>query len=92
MIVKAVLDRMTRMNGQAWDFFKRSLQLSNALIAASIFLFLCFDCIGRYELYIQAHAFLEFSQVSLLMGSLIPVCLEDLLGPDPRIPPGSSRR
>ena len=80
MKIRAVIDRMTRMNQTAWDFYIRSLQLSCVLLLGACALLASFGASGPYRLYIQAQALAECAQVAMLMGAIIPVCLEDLLG------------
>lgn len=91
-MLQKVLQRMLRMCPTAWEYMIRSLQLCCLLLFCSLVLLLA--CEGRLkgDLYIQAAAFQEYAQVSLLLATIVPVCLEDLLGSNGETPPGSSRR
>ena len=79
MKCKKTVSRILRMSPRAWEFQIRSLQLSCLLLLCAIFLLIRFqDSMGAYSLYILSGAFQEYAQLALLMGGIIPLCLEDL--------------
>lgn len=80
--IRNVIERMLRMKELSWHVFLRCLQLCVFLLFCSWMLFL--DCAGDYpghfEQYIQAVSLYETGQIVLLIGAILPVCLEDLPG------------
>lgn len=79
MKLRAILSRVVKMCTAAWTLLIRSLQLSCVLLICALVMLFAFDTGGgKYEFYIQALALQEYAQVPLLIGAIIPVCLEDL--------------
>ena len=90
-MIRNVIRRMARMCPAAWEFLIRSLQLSCFLLLCALALLHKSESAVGF-LSKQSAAFQESAQVALLLGAIIPVCLEDLIGSDEKTPPGSSRR
>ena len=79
MKIRALISRVTGMKGSAWILLIRSLQLTCFLLICSLAMIYAFETgSGRYEFYIQSKALQEYAQVALLIGAILPVCLEDL--------------
>lgn len=79
MKYRATLSRILRMSPRAWEFLIRSLQMSSLLLLCAVFLLISYqENPGAYSLYIQSGAFQEYAQLALLLGGIIPLCLEDL--------------
>lgn len=79
MKIRATLSLILQMSPAAWAFLIRSLQLSCLLLFCACVLLLHFEGGGgSYSLYIQSKAFQEYAQAALLIGAIVPLCLEDL--------------
>lgn len=92
MILRKIVRRMLCMNSAAWEYWIRALQLSCLLLLAAAVLLFFAQGEAAAERIRQAAAFQDAAQVTLLTAALVPVCLEDLIGPDRKTPPGSSGR
>ncbi len=79
MKIHAWISRVAGMKKSAWELLIRSLQLTCFLLICALAMIYAFETgSGRYEFYIQSKALQEYAQVALLIGAIIPVCLEDL--------------
>ena len=80
--LKKTIARILEMKDGSWWVFLRCLQLCVFLLLCSWALFL--SCHGDYpgnlERYISAVSLYETGQIVLLIGVILPVCLEDLPG------------
>ena len=86
-MLRRVFRRMLRMSPAAWRIFLRSLQLSCLFLLCALLLLLRAGQADGYDFALRAAYFQEFSQVSLLLGAIVPVIVEDLQGPSPKNPP-----
>ncbi|MCR5663973.1 MAG: hypothetical protein K6G17_03730 [Oscillospiraceae bacterium] len=78
MKLKAIIDRMCRMNETAWTLFKSSLQLSVALLFSGLLLTVGDDgSLAGHTLARTAMACYETPQSLLLIGLLLSVVAED---------------
>ena len=89
---RQVIRRMLEMRPLAWEIFLRCLQMSCLFLFCALLLLLKDDPSEGSEFGLRAASFQEIAQVSLLLGAIIPVIVEDLQGPAPKNPPGSSGR
>ena len=79
MKIHAWISRVTGMKKSAWELLIRSLQMTCLLLICALAMIFAFETgSGKYELYIEARALQEYAQVALLIGAIVPVCLEDL--------------
>ncbi len=79
MKIRKTVLRILQMSPRAWRFQIRFLQLSCLLLLCAVILLIsCQEKAGGYALYIQAGAFQEYAQLALLLGGIIPLCLDDL--------------
>ena len=76
--IKAVYRRMLGMCPAAWRIFLVSLQLSCALLFASLLLHTGVFAAGDHAAKQLAAALYELPQSVLLIGLLVSVCLEDI--------------
>ncbi len=90
-MIRHVIQRMLRMNSLAWECFLRSLQLSCLFLFCALLLLLNTDTARVGAIALRAASFQEIAQACLLLGGIIPVIVEDLQGPAPGNPPGSSK-
>lgn len=80
MKLRKTLHGMLSMSPAAWYIFIRSIQLCCALLLGATVLLIAWDgqMLEHSDLYNTALALNETAQAVLLIGILLPVCLEDL--------------
>ncbi len=77
------------MGSMPWRVLIFSLQMTCILLFTSMTLLFLFQENGNSDHLRMAFMMQDFAQLSLLLAGLLPVVLEDLLGPGRKSPPGS---
>ena len=79
MKIRAMFQRMLRMQALSWEVLLRCLQLCCFLLFCTALLLIAYEGNPlRHDLYIQARAMNEYAQTALLFAVLLPPILEDL--------------
>ena len=92
MRIRNTLQTILGMKERAWRALIASLQGSCLLLLVSLFCLFSYEESAQLQTLRLSSVFLELSQLMFLCAALLPVCLEDLLPPDRKRPPGSSGR
>ncbi len=74
----------------SWAFLMRSLQACCLLLLLTAMFLLLGEKSGEPGHLQTAYIFRDLSQLVLLLGAIVPPCLEELGGQERRTPPGSS--
>ena len=75
--IRSVLRRMLGMHALAWRIYLLSLQLSCAILLASLLLYTGVLGSGGLQAQRLAAALYELPEALLLIGTLFSVCIED---------------
>lgn len=90
--IHKTLDRMLSATGPAWAFLIRSLQAGCLFLTITVILLILGERDGELRYVHTAYIFRDYAQLALLLGAIVPPCLEEFLGQGRGNPPGSSRR
>ena len=90
--IRKTVQRILSAKKLSWSVLIRSLQASCLLLLITAALLL-FDIRNGDLRHLQtAYRFRDLSQLALLLGVIVPPCLEELDGQERGRPPGSSGR
>ena len=90
--IRRTLDRMLSAKGPAWAFLIRSLQACCLFLSLTVILLILGERDGELRYVHTAYIFRDYAQLALLLGAIVPPCLEEFLGQGHGNPPGSSGR
>ncbi len=79
MLIRDIYRRMLVMGQAPWRALILSLQISCIFLFTSAALLMTYQQSGNTEHFRMAQSLQDFAQLSLLLGGLLPVLLEDLL-------------
>lgn len=78
--IQKTVQRILSAEKPAWTFLIRSLQASCLLLLLTALFLLLGETTGEPRHLQTAYIFRDLSQLALLLGALVPPCLEELLG------------
>ena len=90
--IRKTVQRILSAKKLSWTFLIRSLQASCLFLMITVFFLLFGGKSGELRHLQTAYIFRDLSQLALLLGAILPPCLEELGGQERRTPPGSSGR
>ena len=90
--IRKTVQRILSANNLSWTFLIRSLQACCMLLGLTAAFLLHGERSGDLRHMQSAYICRDLSQLALLLGAIIPPCLEELGGQERRSPPGSSGR
>ena len=90
--IRKTVQRILSAKKLSWTFLIRSLQTCCLLLGLTAVLLLHGEWSGELRYMQTAYICRDLSQLALLLGAIIPPCLEELEGQERRSPPGSSGR
>ena len=80
--IRKTVQRILSAKKPAWIFLIRSLQACCLLLLLAALFQLLGETTGEARHLQTAYIFRDLSQIALLLGALVPPCLEELRGKD----------
>lgn len=90
--IRKTVRRILEAKKLSWSFLIRSLQACCLLLLLTVVFLLQGEQSGELHHLQTAYICRDLSQLALLLGAIIPPCLEELGEQERRSPPGSSGR
>ena len=90
--IQKTLARLLSAKAPAWAFLIRSLQAGCLFLLLTVIFLIIGERRGELRYVRTAYIFRDYAQLALLLGTIVPPCLEEFLGQRKGNPPGSSGR